>query len=117
MKLARFAAGAGDQGGAAGTNPNNLPLNAKGLYFELSSEGQKLATGVSDQAIAIPPLGESLVPVTVHTSIFDWLKLAGNAPSQDQPALKYHVEGYLELNGWGKIPFSSQGAWKLPQVQ
>jgi LEA14-like dessication related protein len=96
-------------------NPNSQPLKAQGLYFELSSNGEKMATGVSNQPILIPAMGEGLLPITVHMSVIDVLKQASHALDSSDGKLSYHITGYLDgLNGWGRIPFSRDGDWKLP---
>jgi LEA14-like dessication related protein len=95
-------------------NPNDKPLEAKGLYFELSSNGKKIATGVSNQPISIPAMGEGQLPLTVHASIIDGLSLASAALQEDKPALQYQITGYIDgLNGWGRIPFKRSGEWKF----
>jgi LEA14-like dessication related protein len=95
-------------------NPNDRALEAKGIYFELSSQGKRIATGVSNQPISIPAMGEGQVPLTVHASLLDSLALARAALQGDQPALQYQLSGYIDgLNGWGRIPFKRDGEWKL----
>lgn len=96
-------------------NPNNKELKAQGLYFELSTNGKKMATGVSNQPILIPAMGEGTIPITLHTSMIDLLGQAKDAVDNHQGKLRYHITGYLDgLNGWGRIPFSRDGDWKLP---
>lgn len=96
-------------------NPNDKALQAKGLYFDLSSKGKKIASGVSNQPISIPAMGEGLVPLTVHASLVEGLALASAALQGDKPGLEYQISGYIDgLNGWGRIPFSRSGEWKLP---
>ncbi|BEV73684.1 LEA type 2 family protein [Paludibacterium sp. THUN1379] len=97
-------------------NPNETALNAQGLSFELMANGKKVANGLSNQPISVPAMGESLVPLTVHTSIIDWLQLAGAAMQQGKTSLNYQINGYLDgLNGWGRIPFTRSGEWQLPK--
>lgn len=96
-------------------NPNDRPLEAKGIYFDLNSKGKKIASGLSNQPISIPAMGEGQIPLTVHASLMDGLALASAALQGDQPALEYQITGYIDgLNGWGRIPFKRSGEWKLP---
>jgi LEA14-like dessication related protein len=96
-------------------NPNALPLNAKGLYFELWANGQKLATGESTRPLTIPANGEGTVPISLHTSLAAWLNQAGVALGSGQKTVNYRIEGYLDdLDGWGRLPFSRDGSWALP---
>lgn len=97
-------------------NPNNQPLQTQGLYFELSTNGQKLATGISNQPVSIPAMGEGKLPVTLHISTIEMLKQASRVLDSGEPKLRYHIKGYLDgLNGWGRIPFSRDGDWTLPR--
>lgn len=97
------------------SNPNSRDLNAKGLAFELSSGDKLLATGASEQPIAIPAQGNGNITLTVHASMVDALGLVRQALDQGATSVPYHVKGTLDgLNGWGSIPFSTDGSWKLP---
>lgn len=96
-------------------NPNNRELKAQGVYFELSSNGQQLATGVSNKPIVLPPLGETTIPLTIHASLGDLIRLAGAAFSSGNPSIGYHISGYLDgFGSWGRIPFSRDYQLKLP---
>lgn len=96
-------------------NPNAQVLHAQGMTFDLQANGQAIASGQSNQPIEIPAMGEGLVPLTVHTSLLDWLQLIGAAAQQGQKTLRYQINGHLDgLNGWGRVPFSRSGEWPLP---
>lgn len=97
-------------------NPNNKALKAQGLYVELSANGQQMATGISNQPIDIPAMGEGMLPMTVHVSMIELIKQAGTVMDSNGGKLRYHISGYLDgLNGWGRIPFSRDGDWTLPR--
>ncbi|TDR82704.1 LEA type 2 family protein [Paludibacterium purpuratum] len=96
-------------------NPNDRDLNAQGLYFDLTSHGKKIGSGINNQPIAIPAMGEGTVPLTVHTSLLELLQLTQSALQQGNTTLDYQISGYLDgLNGWGRIPFKREGQLKLP---
>ncbi|MBV8047933.1 MAG: LEA type 2 family protein [Paludibacterium sp.] len=96
-------------------NPNDRELSARGLAFELKSHGKTLATGLSNQAISIPAMGEGTVPLTVHASLLDLIQLAQNALEQGDGTLDYQISGYLDgVEGWGRIPFKREGNLKVP---
>ncbi|HJV07083.1 MAG TPA: LEA type 2 family protein [Chromobacteriaceae bacterium] len=96
-------------------NPNNRELTAKGISFDLNVAGEKLATGVSNQAVAIPALGEGKIKLRLYTSLGSWLKQAGKFMEKPDGKLDYEIKGYLDgLNGWGRIPFTSRGSWNNP---
>ncbi|WP_293762239.1 LEA type 2 family protein [uncultured Aquitalea sp.] len=97
-------------------NPNNLPLSADGLQFDLLLAGNKLATGVSNQPIKVAALADTTFTVRVHTSLTGWLKQVGKLMDGNTRQLDYQINGRLEgLNGFGSLPFTSKGEWKLPQ--
>ncbi|MBV8680633.1 MAG: LEA type 2 family protein [Aquitalea sp.] len=95
-------------------NPNALPLHASGLSFDLDVAGNRLASGLSDQAIAVPALGETEIKVRLHTSLVSWLKQLGKVMRTDGK-LDYQLQGQLEgVQGLTSVPFSSSGEWQLP---
>ncbi|WP_024301715.1 LEA type 2 family protein [Pseudogulbenkiania sp. MAI-1] len=97
-------------------NPNNRPLTAQGLVFDVAVAGEKLARGVSPQAIEVPPLSDSLIQVELHTSTRRWLKQIGRLLERPDSALDYEINGQLQgLNGLGTLPFSSKGEWHRPR--
>lgn len=97
-------------------NPNNRALSAQGLVFDVAIAGERLATGVSSQAIEVAPLSESLVTVELHTSTRRWLKQIGRLLERPEGALDYEISGQLQgLNGLGTLPFSSKGEWNRPR--
>lgn len=97
-------------------NPNNRALSAQGLTFDVAIAGEKLARGVSPQAIEVAPLSESLVTVELHTSTRRWLKQIARLLERPDSALDYEISGQLQgLNGLGTLPFSSKGEWHRPQ--
>ncbi|POZ62829.1 LEA type 2 family protein [Chromobacterium alticapitis] len=96
-------------------NPNAIPLQASGLEFDVMVAGEKLGSGVSDQAISIPANGEGLVPLQVHTSLAAWIRQLANWQQLPGGKMAYEIRGQLKnLNGLATLPFSSHGEWKLP---
>lgn len=97
-------------------NPNDRAISAQGLVFDVAIGGEKLARGVSPQAIAIAALSESLVKVELHTSTRHWLKQIGRLLEHPDSTLDYEISGQLQgLNGLGTLPFRSKGEWHRPQ--
>lgn len=96
-------------------NPNDRTLSAKGLGFDLNVNGKKIASGLSAQPISLPAMGETTVPLLIHTSILDWLKLASDAIKQGKPAVHYTITGQIQqIDGWGTLPFTREGDWIIP---
>lgn len=97
-------------------NPNNRALTAQGLVFDVSVAGEKLARGVSSQAIEVAPLSDSLINVELHTSTRHWLKQIGHLLEHPDSALDYEISGELRgLNDLGTAPFNSKGEWHRPR--
>lgn len=97
------------------TNPNDQALSAQGLVFDVNLAGQKIATGISNQAIQIPARGDGLVTVTVRTSSITWIKQLGKILDSGSGNADYTIDGHIYgLNGWGDIPFKTTGQWKVP---
>ena len=83
-------------------NPNDFNLNLAGLDFRLKVNGSDLATGLANDLVVIPHLGESIVSVTVTTTAVAWLRqLRMLAATQE---LKYDLTGHLHLSHAGRLP-------------
>ncbi len=94
-------------------NPNDKPLQANGLAFQLSLNGEKLGQGVSNGSINVPAYGENTVDLSVHTTLAAWLKQFGSKGLRSGN-MPYEISGQLNgLNGIGIIPFRKKGELKL----
>ncbi len=99
-------------------NPNDRPVEIDGLRFQLSFNGERLATGLSDQAVTLPRLGDAVVEVTTTTTLLDLLNqaLALNERSLDQaPALDYALDGRVYLaRSLRTLHFERSGRFEPP---
>lgn len=94
-------------------NPNDKPLQANGLAFQLSLNGEKLGQGVSNGRISIPAYGESTIDLNVHTTLAAWFKQLGSKGLRSG-SMPYEISGQLNgLNGIGVVPFRKKGELKL----
>jgi LEA14-like dessication related protein len=92
-------------------NPNNRDYQIDGLRFVLDVNGQRLASGVSNEPATLPRLGEVVVPVTTTTTLFDLVNQIVRFGTQQQPRFEYRLRGKLFLAGlWGSIPFEREGS-------
>ncbi len=96
-------------------NPNDFALDIRGLSCELNIEGEHFATGIGNDLQQIPAFDSKTISVKVYASMIDivgsviqFLQGAG----QRHP-LHYELTGKVRLEGYGKIPFSSQGVLDL----
>ena len=99
-------------------NPNAEPLNLLGYDYQLWIEGKSVAQGVSQQAVNLPPLGQTVteVPITVQLpAVVDLLPqfLPMLQKSQQQRQFHYQIAGSFRLasvmGGIIPIPFKFQG--------
>lgn len=95
-------------------NPNQQPLSAQGLRFNIKLNGDSFASGVSDQPFEIAPLSSEKVTIRIYTSLTNWLKQLSNVLGSSS-ALAYQIDGtVISVNGLSNVPFSSKGDWTLP---
>ena len=96
-------------------NPNDMPLDIRGIDCELELVDQKIASGVTDQKTRIPGLGTAVISVDLYASVVGWVQ--GILGLQDKKALKYRVTGRVHgRGGMGTqsiFPFSSEGELTL----
>jgi LEA14-like dessication related protein len=99
-------------------NPNDFPLEIRGLDCQLDVNGRNLAAGVSDAELSVPRYGTALLPVTVYSSMADVLmvviRLARDAErSGGAPEVRYRLAGHLRVltdtTGSFRLGFASEG--------
>ncbi|MFZ0448392.1 MAG: LEA type 2 family protein [Desulfatiglandaceae bacterium] len=96
-------------------NPNDTPLDIKGLNCDLELNGNRFASGVADAKTVIPPYGTGVIPVVVYSSVFKVIR--GVLGLQGKEKLKYRLKGQLHMEGntllGSTIPFESNGELSL----
>ncbi len=104
-------------------NPNNQALNLLGYDYQLWIEGRGVAQGSSQQAVYLPPLGQTVaeIPITVQLpAVMELLpqflpQFLGQQHLQQMPAHKFHyqIAGSFRLasvlGGIIPIPFNFKG--------
>jgi LEA14-like dessication related protein len=98
-------------------NPNDFPLDIRGLNCELKIDGRRFATGLSDVQQEVPPFGTAVVPVSVYASMFDMvgsvIEILQNADRHGGAAqpLRYELDGRIRMGGVSTrtVPFHSRG--------
>ena len=98
-------------------NPNDYPLDIRGITCDLTVDGNHFANGISDVQQEVPAFGTATVPVTVYASVLDMvgsviqiLQQAENKGSVKP--LRYELAGKIRLGGSGAVntlPFDSKG--------
>jgi LEA14-like dessication related protein len=99
-------------------NPNAEPVNLLGYDYQLWIEGKSVAQGTSQQAVNLPPLGQTVaeVPITVQLpAVMELLPqfLPMLQKQQQQRQFHYQIAGSFRLasvmGGVIPIPFKFQG--------
>jgi LEA14-like dessication related protein len=99
-------------------NPNDTPLNLKGIDCRLDINDSTIASGVSNERVQLPALSTLVYPVTVYASASDFIILmvrlmAGSHRSPEDFELIYNLRGRVfladGLPGLNRLTFSSEG--------
>jgi LEA14-like dessication related protein len=92
-------------------NPNDRAYEIDGLRFLLDVNGERLASGISNERATLPRLGEVVVPVTTTTSLLDLVNQIVAFGNQQRLHFEYDLHGKVFLKGvWGSIPFERKGS-------
>lgn len=101
-------------------NPNDYDLDFDGMRFRIEVNEQEFVSGVSDESISLPRLGEAVVSVEgTTTTLALWRQIRGLA-ADPASGIRYRVEGRLfaseplqrgidfersgKIEGWGADP-------------
>ena len=92
-------------------NPNDFPLNIKGLECDLELNDQRFGSGVSGDPVTIPAYGTDVVSIIVYSSVIDMVR--GVLKLSDHKPLTYRLKGALRLSTANApattVPFESKG--------
>lgn len=96
-------------------NPNEEPISFKGAFVRLDVDGRRFASGVSDEAGAVPRYGETLISIPVSVSVLDVARQAIDAlGGRVRPKIPYELSGKLDTDAFGGLRFHSRGELALP---
>ena len=89
-------------------NPNDFGFTLNGLAFTLYVNGERLATGVGDERVRIPALGEGVMTVEASSSLFGLIRQIRNLGQSDR--LQYRIEGRAHVRGVRHpLPYEKEG--------
>jgi len=93
-------------------NPNDRALPVSGLHAELNVGGQRIASGVSNRAFVVPPMGQSEFDMTITANVAVALLQLANRHSD---SVDYEVTGAadLDLPFLHDLPFHQTGSFSL----
>lgn len=93
-------------------NPNDRALPVSGLHAELNVGGDRIASGVSNKAFIVPPMGQSEFDMTITANVAVALLQLAN---QHSDAINYEVTGSanLDLPFMHDLPFHQNGSFQF----
>jgi LEA14-like dessication related protein len=93
-------------------NPNKRALPVSGLHAELNVAGQRIASGVSNQAFVVPPMGQTEFDMSITANMAMALLQLANRHAD---AIDYEVTGAanLDLPFMHDLPFHQSGSFSL----
>ncbi len=97
-------------------NPNDRALPVSGLHAELNVGGERIASGVSNRAFVVPPLGQTDFDMNISANMALALLKLVNAHAD---SIDYEVTGAasLDLPFLRNLPFQQNGSFPLKSFQ
>jgi len=95
-------------------NPNDAPIDYRGVALTMDVQGKTFASGVSDSSGTVPGFGESVIAVPVTISAFRMVRQAmGMATGDGARKISYAMKGKLSGSMFAKR-FATHGDFELP---
>jgi LEA14-like dessication related protein len=97
-------------------NPNDRALPVSALHADLNVAGQHIASGLSNRAFVVPPMGSSEFDMTITANMALVLLQLAN---QHTDSIDYEVTGSasLDLPFLHDLPFHQNGSFSLKQFR
>jgi len=93
-------------------NPNDAPIDYRGVALTMDVQGKTLASGVSDSSGTVPGFGEAVIAVPVSISAFRMARQA-LALKDNTGKIAYEMKGKLSSSGFATKRFSANGELDL----
>lgn len=95
-------------------NPNDAPLEYRGVALEMNVQGRTFASGVSDSSGTVLGFGEAVIAVPVSISAFRMVRQAiGVATDHGARKITYELKGKLGGSLFARR-FATHGEFELP---
>jgi LEA14-like dessication related protein len=96
-------------------NPNDSPIEYRGVYVKIEVQGKTFATGVADATGTVPAFGESVIEVPVTASVMRMAHqvfgvMRGGSPPEK---LQYSMTGKLSGGAFRTQRFETSGEFSL----
>ena len=93
-------------------NPNDAPIDYRGVALTMDVQGKTLASGVSDGSGTVPGFGEAVIAVPVSISAFRMARQA-LAFKDNAGKIGYEMKGKLSSSGFKTKRFAASGEFDL----
>jgi len=93
-------------------NPNDAPIDYRGVALTMDVQGKTLASGVSDSSGTVPRFGEAVIGVPMSISAFRMARQA-LAFKSNTGKIAYEMKGKLSSSGFGTKRFAASGEFDL----
>jgi LEA14-like dessication related protein len=99
-------------------NPNDAPVDYKGVAVEMDVQGKTFATGVTNAVGTVPGFGEAVIAVPVTASAFRMARQAlGMMSGGGIQKIEYGMKGKLSRGALSATRFVTKGEFDLPPTQ
>lgn len=89
-------------------------FNINGMSFDIELNGKDFASGVSNEQFKLEPLSETIVKVTVSSTIFGLIRQVNGLNQLKSKPFKYELSGRIYSDsGLSGIPFKEKGEVNL----
>ena len=78
-------------------NPNDAPMEVRGMDYAIDINKEKFAEGVSDERFTVPPYGEHVVEVTLTSSLMRLVEQFRKLQQRGRMVLEYRLAGRLRV--------------------
>lgn len=95
-------------------NRSKEALKINGMSFDLDLNGKRFASGVSNQETTVPGFSESMLEVTLSSTVFGLIKQFGALQDRQSGTFDYQISGSLSSpDSMLALPFSEKGEISL----
>lgn len=96
-------------------NPNDAPIEYRGVALTMDVQGKTFASGVSDSSGTVPGFGESVIAVPISISAFRMVRQAIDfATNRGTGKIAYQMKGKLSSSAFSTKRFATNGEFELP---
>ena len=96
-------------------NPNDAPIDYRGVALTMDVQGKTFASGVSDSSGTVAGFSEAVIAVPVTISAFRMVRQAiGLATGDGARKISYEMKGKLSGSMFATKRFATRGDFELP---